>query len=62
VAFVAETAVIFRRIREPIYYRKTAKTAGAIVPGIWERVELIDRLGAERVEELERVLAIEPVA
>lgn len=56
---VAENGIIFRRVREPIYYRKTAKTAGEIVTGVWERVELLERLGADRVEALERAGIIE---
>lgn len=54
-----ETELIFRRVREPIYYRKTAKGSGEIVPGVWERAELVDRLGVDRVEVLERAGVIE---
>ena len=53
---------VFRRVYEVVYYQKTLKFTGEIVPGIWERSELISRLGIDRLAMLERAGIIKPLA
>lgn len=57
---MADSDEIFRRVGEVIYYQRTSKFTGEIVPGIWERTELVNRLGVDRVEVLERWNVIGP--